>query len=227
MVAIIFSMLSEGCSKLIIYTECQNLSFLKELAVVLSFLSNLWPWLYLNFLFCHRSCIYWAWNCEMQVWNRSLVSALVMAVYKQRWVLCRARKACEYFPTVVWKHIGSWEQLSVLCSLSSADRLWLACWMLYFSPSLESLQVKCSLFSCFCFAWQRGWLILPRVKKCLWTFPKSTGLMASAPCMSWALWCFPKWFYMLNWVLALGTREQDGSLFTNAFQWPDKYLRHK
>lgn len=149
MVAIIFSMLSEGCSKLTIYTECWN-PFLKELAVVLSFLSNLWPWLYLNFLFCHRSCIYWAWNCEIQVWNRSLVSALVTVVYKQRWILCRARKACEYFPMVMWKQVGSWEQHSVLSSHSSADRLWLACWMLCFSPSLKShckLNALCSLAS--------------------------------------------------------------------------------
>lgn len=220
MVAIIFSMLSEGCSKLTIYTECWNPSFLKELAAVLSFLNNLWLWLYLNFLFCHRSHIYWAWNCETQVWNRSLVSALVTVVYKDESCVqqgkfvnisprsCESRLAPENSPvysavTAVQPDCGWHAECCTLIHL------------------FKSLQVKCSLFSCFCFAWQRGCFILPRVKKYLWTFPKSTGLMASAPCMSWAVWCFPKWFYLVNLVLGSGMKEQDGSFFTNAFQWPD------
>lgn len=148
MVAIIFSMLSEGCSKLTIYTECWN-PFLKELAVVLSFLSNLWPCLYLNFLFCHRSCICWAWNCEIQVWNRSLVSALVMVVYKQRWILCTARKAVNVSPWSCESRLAP-ENSSVLSSQCSAGRLWLPGWMLYFSPSLKShckLNALCSLAS--------------------------------------------------------------------------------
>lgn len=100
MVAIIFSMLSENCGKWSIYTECWNFFFLDEWPVELSFLSNLWPWLCLNFPLCCRSHIYWPWNCEIQVRNRSLVSAFVTVHYNQSWVSSAAEKACKCFPAV-------------------------------------------------------------------------------------------------------------------------------
>lgn len=102
MVAIIFSMLSESCSKWPVYSECWNFSFLCESTVVLSFLSNLWPWLYFNVLFCCRSHIYWAWNCEIQIRNRSMVSAVVIVHYNQSWVLSIARKDSKSFLSSLW-----------------------------------------------------------------------------------------------------------------------------